>query len=251
MKEYREIYPKELFELIVKYAERYSEITNLPLLEVIRDVTPIYFFIGNYSWDYNPKSDYWGEYVQRIANGEKADTLAYLMHLKNNKRLSKESEWFGCFRYKYVEDTKTIKIHFRNYDHSGMGPLSINNKQIRLEELKRMFIEIKMQHPETRYVQGSSWLYNYESYRRLFPNTYTRNMQSVLPKTQYMVIWGQFLNSEWVVIKEMKDMFLEKIAIASSIDELHLSFKYQNKTPRGDITDFYSLYNIVQTSSPV
>ncbi|WKZ31276.1 MAG: hypothetical protein QY318_00685 [Candidatus Dojkabacteria bacterium] len=219
-------------------------ITKVPLLEAILTVTPIYFFIGNYSWEIDTHSTFLQEYKERIENGEDAGEVAYSMHLRNNKLLRKESEWFGCFRYKYVETENTIKIHFRNIDRTTHGPLSINNKSFRLTELKKMFTHIKEQHPEARYVQGNSWLYNYESYRRLFPASYTKDMKVSPTNTQYMVIWGQFLDSEWQLKRSLANEFSLKIDAANSVDELKSSFNFQNLAPRGRIKDFYDFYEI-------
>ena len=82
-------------------------------------------------------------------------------------------------------------------DTSGNGPLATSTMDDRIGELTKMFTVIKQQHPDIKKVQGGSWLYNYENYRNLFPSEFTNEMQArEKPQTQYMVIWGQFINSE-------------------------------------------------------
>lgn len=168
------------------------------------------------------------------------------MQLENYKEFGSDQKWFGCFRYKYVEDQKTgekiVKIHFKNADVSGFGPLDSRNTETRMNELKEMFKEIKEKYPEVEYVQGGSWLYNYESYKRLFPKSFIENMKTITAKTQYLVIWGQFLNSENLIKEDMKLRFLSKVTTATNIVELKNSFELVEYFPKGKIEDFYEFY---------
>lgn len=45
----REEYPKELINLIIQYAKKKSQISQIELIEAIKNFTPIYYLIGNYN----------------------------------------------------------------------------------------------------------------------------------------------------------------------------------------------------------
>lgn len=98
--QYKETYPQELYELIVKYSQKYSELSQKPILQVIKEQTPIYFFIGNYNWNYDYNSKYSKEFEFRIKSEDIA-FVAFDMQNKYYKRLTKNEDWFGCFKYKY------------------------------------------------------------------------------------------------------------------------------------------------------
>lgn len=243
----KELYPKELFNLFFTYAKKKAELLNIPLLESIKLYTPIYYLIGNYDWNIDEGSIYWNEYISNLQEGEDPIELAYYLHKKNYKDFSANQKWFGCFRYKYVIDKEgipIIKLHFLNNDTSGKGPLSKSQTELRKKELRELFTDVKTNHPDVKYVQGGSWLYNIESYKRLFPNSYFKDMKSIKPKPNMLVIWGQFINSEWGIKEDMGRIFINKVKNANIIEDLDKSFELLELFPRGDITDFYSFYNV-------
>ena len=209
----REEYPKELFHLIIEYAKKRAEITGSDLIETIKNFTPIYYLIGNYDWEINEDSKYWKEFLERYYKGEDLVELIYEMYNKNYQEFTNH-KWFGCFRYKYIEDDQRngiVKMHFLNNRSSKEGPLASSQKEKRLRELKELFEDVKKKHPNAKYVQGGSWLYNLEVYRRLFPKEYFTDMKPIYPKPQMLVIWGQFINTEWGIHKDRSERFLEKL----------------------------------------
>lgn len=243
-----ELYPKELFSLFLSYTTKKAELLNIDILDALKKYTPIYFLIGNYDWNIDNDSKYWEELTKRYQKGESLIGAMYSMYKQNIKDEGSGLKWFGCFRYKYVEDSKTgekiIKLHFRNADNTGLGPLSYSQKEKRLSELKELFTEIKQNYPQAQYVQGGSWLYNLDSYKRLFPQSYTKNMDSTKPKPSMLVIWGQFQDSENCIKKEMATEFITHVQEAKTLEELDQSFKYLELFPKGDIKDFYTFYKI-------
>ena len=243
----REKYPKELINLIIQYAKKRSQIFGLELIESIKNFTPIYYLIGNYDWEFKEDSIYWQEFLQRYENGEDIVELVYDMYMKNYQEFS-NFKWFGCFRYSFVEDEKgngVVKLHFLNNCTSKEGPLSLSQRGKRLKELKDLFEDVKENHPNAKYVQGGSWLYNLESYRRLFPKEYFNNMESISPKPQRLVIWGQFINSEWGVKKDMAEEFLSRLKKAKTEKDLENVFELKEMFPKGDIKYFYDFYSKV------
>ncbi len=241
----KEEYPKELFHLIIKYAEKRSEISNIDLIETIKSHTPIYYLIGNYDWEFKEDSIYWKEFLQRYENGEDLVELVYDMYIKNYQEFSNH-KWFGCFRYRFVEDENgegIIKMHFLNDRTSKEGPLASSQKENRLKELKDLFEDVKKNHPNAKYVQGGSWLYNLEAYRRLFPKEYFVGMKSISPKPQMLVIWGQFVNSEWGLNKERAERFLSRLEKAKTEEDLNNIFELIELFPRCEIKYFYDFYS--------
>ena len=167
------------------------------------------------------------------------------MYIKNYQKFSKH-KWFGCFRYRFVEDENidgTIKLHFLNDRTSLEGPLASSQIGNRLQELKEMFEDVKKNHLNAKYVQGSSWLYNLESYKRLFPKEYTKNMKSIYPKPQMLVIWGQFINSEWEINKERAERFLKRLGKCKTEEDLKNVFEMMELSPRCEIKYFYDFYS--------
>ena len=169
------------------------------------------------------------------------------MYIKNYQEFS-NFKWFGCFRYSFVEDEKgngIVKLHFLNNSTSKEGPLALSQRGKRLKELKDLFEDVKENYPNAKYVQGGSWLYNLESYKRLFPKEYTNNMKSISPKPQMLVIWGQFINSEWGVKKDMAEEFLSRLEKAKTEKDLENVFELKELFPKGDIKYFYDFYSKV------
>lgn len=239
-------YDKEFFTLVYKYAIRYSEITGESIEGVLLTQTPYYYAIGNHTWESDKNSKLWLQYLGGITSGKSPDDLAYEMYIKHLEKSN--HKWFGCFRYKYMTDKEEIpivKLHFENYDSSPYGPLSKERKKMRISELKEMFTEIKKLHPDVKYVQGGSWLYHYESYRRLFPKSYTEDLkEQPVRDTRIFVPWGPFVSSEGTLKSDLVKEFLERVKIANTVDQLKESFPLKGCFPRGRIEDFYTFYGI-------
>lgn len=134
-------------------------------------------------------------------------------------------------------------MHFINDRSSIEGPLSSSQKDKRLGELKELFEDVKKNHPNAKYVQGGSWLYNLESYKRLFPKEYLINMKSIYPKPQMLVIWGQFVNSEWEINSERAQRFLDKLGKCKTEEDLNNVFELIELFPKCEIKHFYEFYS--------
>ena len=239
-------YNREFFTLIYKYAIRYSEITGEGIEDVLLTQTPFYYAIGNHAWESDKSSKLWLEYLEGIQSGKSPDELAYEMFINHLEKSN--HKWFGCFRYRYMIDKEGIpivKLHFENYDTSPYGPLSKERKEVRISGLKEMFTEIKSLYPDVKFVQGGSWLYNYESYKRLFPQSYTKDMQQQpIKDTRMFVPWGPFVSSEGRLKEDLVEEFLKNIKVTKTVDQLKESFPLKGYFPRGRIEDFYEFYDI-------
>jgi hypothetical protein len=240
----REEYPKELFSLMAAYAKKKSEVSGTNFLLEIKESTPIFYLIGNYDWDLSKDSEYWKEFTLRYEKGEDVVNIAHEMYEKNYKEFS--HKWFGCFRYRYVEDKDgngIVKLHFLNDRANGDGPLASSQISSRLRELKTLFEDVKSNNSNAKFVEGGSWLYNLESYRRLFPSEYIQSMKSISPKPGMLVIWGQFINSEWGINKERENKFMNNLENCKTEDELLNIFEFVELFPKCEIKYFYNFYS--------
>ena len=69
--------------------------------------------------------------------------------------------------------SEIVRLHFYNRD--PLGPLSRARSGERRRELADMFAYIKKRFPHVTQVEGRSWLYGTEAYRRFFPEEYVRS----------------------------------------------------------------------------
>ena len=107
--------------------------------------------------------------------------------------------------------TDIVRLHFYNRD--AAGPLSKARADARRRELESMFAFIRKRFPNARHVEGRSWLYGTEAYRRLFPEDYVRSRIVIESgdRFQGMSRWGQFLDRDGNVKPELKEIFLRNI----------------------------------------
>jgi hypothetical protein len=106
-----------------------------------------------------------------------------------------------------------------------------------------MFGDIKKRCGLDVHVNGYSWLYNIEAYRRLFPNEY---LVSAMPFRDVcysrMILWGQFLNCNWGVKSELTEKFFKNISEVESLERLLDSFEYYPLKLRTKAIHFYNKY---------
>ncbi|HEV8269706.1 MAG TPA: hypothetical protein VGQ04_00295 [Chitinophagaceae bacterium] len=250
--------PLEYFSLQLEYAKRAAQISKISLDQALMEFTSFWRRIHDLrlletnktEWSFDSKTPQWQELCDRINNNELADIVAHDLYLRNDNSTEAGKQYFGCFRYDFIsqvdDDDKIIKIHFKNRDNSGEGPLSKERQSARLQDLKRMFEFIGENHPEATVVMGGSWLYNLKSYQRLFPKAFISNMKvEEIPFPRTSGIWGQFLNSNGQVNEKIKCSFLNKADHANSTEELLDCFEFKILFARTIIKNFYSHLAIV------
>ena len=249
--------PLKYFSLQLEYAKRAALISGISLEQALIEFTSFWrrihdlrlLKINKMEWSFDPKTPQWRELCERINNNEFADIVAFDLYLRNDNSTNIGKQYFGCFRYDFIsqaeDDYGIIKIHFKNRDHSIEGPLSKERQKARLQDLKRMFESISENHPEAKTVRGGSWLYNLHSYRRLFPEIFTRDMKvEEIPFPRTSGIWGQFLTSDGKVNDIMKSNFLLKVNSAKNTDQLLQCFEFKILFPGTGIENFYSHFAI-------
>lgn len=240
-KENRE-FTKEYFELQVKFAKKLSEVTPISLADALISYTNFYrrFALGRVG---DPNNPAWREFIS-WENGEDIAERAYQLYLKSKeKKVVEESQTptFGCFKYDYLPETKTIQIHFKNREKNG-SPFKDLEK--RKEELRAMFTHIKTKYPEAEEVQGGSWLYNLEKYRSIFPQEYTQDLTPTPHPYRGMASWGQFLNRDHKIRPETAKLFLEKLQLAQTREQVFDSFPLKALRAQSEIQHFYNFLGI-------
>src|SRR5579875_309697 len=235
-------YPQGFFDLQIIFAQRIAQLLQQPYQETLRTHTALYRIFG-LDWSLNPMHSRWQEYVQRLPseyNTQQVSNWTYLFYLKNFEGLPKwETPRWGCFSYEYLEEQQIIYLHFGNLDFSGYGPLSHQRKEARIADLRSMFTHIKHVHPQARNVQGHSWLYNREAYKRLFPPAY---VQSARPGRQGLIgrgLWGQFLRHGEQLNEELAARFLERVAQLEDAVNYTQCFPYLLLQTEAPIAEFY------------
>ena len=126
----------------------------------------------------------------------------------------------------------------------GISPLRTCSVPDRRADLGAMFRYIKKHEFQVTTVEGNSWLYNLEAYRRLFPEEYTAGM--VLnedPDLQYLMIWGQFFDHSWRVREEPAKTLLWAAGELSHAEQVRACFPLQ-ACPRSEVEVFYDFYGL-------
>jgi hypothetical protein len=254
--------PKKYFELQFAFAKIMAERTGSSLTEAVEKYAPI---IRNSTHHLEENRDV-GAPIEGVTDENMLDVAwntSVERHLATNSERTEYhpegSTRFGCYTYDY-KNPPTVRIHFFNAEFEeewvdgkdvSKGPLDKSKIERRKQELKDMFTHIKREHPEAKYVRGRSNLYNLESYRRLYPDSYTVGDIDYSEKLwrQGTSIWGQFLGGnekvagEYGFKEELAGEFLEK-AKTVPLDRLADALPMPPKTAEGPIEDFYTLYGI-------
>jgi hypothetical protein len=153
---------------------------------------------------------------------------------------------FGCFGCDPPNEAGVLRIHFSNRDSAdGVGPLSRAKTPRRLAELKTMFGFIRETWPDALTVQGGSWLYNLEAYRRLFPAAYgdSRRPPPSPVRLGGTSSWGQFLDHREAVKPELREAFLRNLE-TMDVDAPWLAFPLRALMTSAPIGIFYAFYGV-------
>lgn len=119
---------------------------------------------------------------------------------------------FGCFACEPPNAEGMVRLHFGLREHGlEVGPLHHTRIAARRAELTAMIDWLSREHGETvRRIDGGSWLYNIEAYRRLFPPAFAASrVEGNGPRYLHgLSTWGQFIDHRGVVRPEIREAFL-------------------------------------------
>ncbi len=242
-----EIYPKGFFEVQLAFARKVAQITQQPFEDAVLHFTAMYRILG-LDWSADPTNPVWQKYIQVLQQDAKEGaegTYQFYYSMSDSIPHMSEQQHWGCFAHDYLPKQQRVQMHFSNQDFTKYGALSYQRMDVRKAELKAMFMVIRQEHPEAETVVGSSWLYNLEAYKRLFPVEYGQSAKAP-NSVPYLGrgLWGQFLNHEWQVNEHTFEVFLQRVGAATNMEQCDQSFPYQILLPKAPISLFYQFYTI-------
>ncbi len=187
----------------------------------------------------------WRGFVGELACARDKPAFVYRTYLEAPPDPPPVAVPFGCFSVDPVGADGIVRFHFGNREPGDVGPLSTWRIAARRDELHALFAHVRTAWPHAREVNGNSWLYHLESYRRLFPASYgcSRSVLQHSAMIQGSSRWGQFLDFRGRVIREVRDNFLANLA---RVDARYLcdAFPiptYRTAAPVGDFYAFVAL----------
>jgi hypothetical protein len=241
------VYPRQFFALQLTFAQKIAELSQQPLEKAVLHVTALYRIWG-LDWRLDPTNSVWRVYTQRLRQASDKIDITYQFYLQRYPAIPKftDEEHWGCFSYNYHPQKRAIHIHFADQDTSIYGPLSHRRIDARISELRAMFRQIQQRHPDAMLVQGGSWLYNWEAYKRLFPPAFG---QSAKNEQKFSLtgrnIWGQFLRRHASVHEETMFSFLGRVKRLERIEDYPQCFSYPNVRTDAPIDLFYEFYGVI------
>lgn len=249
---------REEADLYIDFAEAVSKKTGRPLEDVLLNYTPLYARFGIVPKQPDSDNPVWKEFIEGIKNLDDEDLKNYVYDFFKKRQEVKKTLNLNpnkikppgsCFQYE-IKGSK-VKLHFSNEDKSGYGPLSKERESVRLAELKNIFTDIKLNHHEVETVQGGSWLYNIDAYKRLFPSSYTAKPTPAEDNgtAHIFAYWGQLFDSEGHIKQEERENLFRKL---ESVDpsEIASAFQFQPLEVSAPIEDFYEKYGITDAEAP-
>jgi hypothetical protein len=239
---------RDFFDLQLRFAEAVAEKTSTPIADAVLRSTNLHrrFGLGDAPADEAP-GPAWQEYVRGLktlaTHPQRADWTQTFYARSPEEQSAFPDHVFGCFEFHSGDATDIVRLHFYNRD--ALGPLSKARATARRRELRNMFAYIRMRFPNAARVEGRSWLYGTEAYRRLFPEDYVRSRIVIEngDRFQGMARWGQFLDREGRVKPELREIFMQNIERLDA-DRLWEAFPLPSFRAQARIDVFYECYGI-------
>jgi len=236
------MYAKAFFDLQLRFADRVTVLSGLPLARALLEYTNLYIRFG-LGRGFDPAHPIWQEYVAGLQDADDRREWTYRFYLTRPEAVAAPNvvATSGCFSYARLGDDR-IRLHFQNAEPDGRSPLGIERLGRRLADLAALFEHVRRTLPRPLRVVGASWLYNLEAYRRLFPVSYLATARVIGPRFQHMPLWGQFLDRHGEIKAGMTRRFLERLERQSSLDSLDQCFPLQVLSLEAPVREFYDFY---------
>ncbi|HET8913541.1 MAG TPA: hypothetical protein VFN23_18860 [Ktedonobacteraceae bacterium] len=239
------LYQKDFFVVQLALAQKIADILQQPLEKIVLRYTAFYRIFG-LDWSFDPTNPVWEAYINGLQFSTAKVEYTYEYYLQRYPSIPtsvEEQAHWGCFAYDYDAETRKIRLHFGDYDQSEHGPLSHLRIAQRKEELRAMFWHIQNNHPEALSVVGGSWLYNWESYTRLFPPSFSQTARPrEMPSLQGRASWNQLLRRGWRVHPDSMVFFLQKVSQLERVEDYPGCFPYAELWTEAPISIFYEFY---------
>ena len=238
------MYAKAFFDRQLTFAERVVTLSGCPLERAVLDYTNLYVRFG-LGRPFDPAHPTWREYLAGLRTAADPREWTYRFYARRGEAATGPSvvATVGCFSYARL-DADRIRLHFRNAETDGHGPLTADRRAQRRAELAALFAHVKHTGSGPCRVIGASWLYNLDAYRRLFPASYLASARVAGDRFRHMPLWGQFLDRRGEVKPDMTRPFLERLAQSSSVDGLARCFPLQVLTLEAPCADFHDFSGV-------
>lgn len=236
---------REFLEVQLIFAEIYAERASITLSEACLRFTNLHWRLGLGAANGGHASPEWSRYADELERrAARADRLNWTVEFfVDTDSVESADRRFGCFRFDAPNADGVVRIHFGNRDATDEGgPLARVKIERRLSELRSMFAFIRAHHPDARTVRGSSWLYNIEAYRRLFPPEYAASsFESESVRLNGTSSWGQVLDFRQRVKPDVRRSLLDNIRHVD-VASPWKAFPLRARGAEAAIEHFYGFY---------
>ena len=238
------IYARAFFDLQLRFAEKVTVLSGLPLARALLEYTNLYIRFG-LGHGFDPAHPGWQEYLAGLGDARDIGEWTYAFYSRRPDAMAAPSvvATFGCFSYARASDER-IRLHFENVETDGHSPLAVDRLPRRSAELAALFEHVKRSPSPPRRVRGVSWLYNLEAYRRLFPGSYVATAHAVADRFQHMPLWGQFADRHGTIKAGVAGQFLERLERHASCEGLDRCFPLQPLSVEASVQDFYDFFRL-------
>jgi hypothetical protein len=190
----------DYFDLQLRFAAAMADRGRLTLHDTLLRYTNLHRRLGLGHLGDAPPGSAWQRFVDQVATQpDHASRLnavgqAYLQAPEEPPPPNQVR--FGAFACNPPDVGGVVRIHFSPADSDDISPLSITRMSRRRAELRALTEYLLRDQPGARSVRGTSWLYNLEAYRRLFPPAYAASCRLNGQTLRYQgnALWGQFLS---------------------------------------------------------
>jgi hypothetical protein len=218
-----QLYSVEFFDLQLRFAVKVSELTGLPLAETVGSRTNIYVRLGMGQRLDHANPD-WVEYVSALLAARDRAALTHNFHRRRAHLPTGPAvaATVGCFSFAPIGPGR-VRLHFHAGHQHSDSPLSLANEHLRRGELTRLVSQVAALGSDVQIV-GASWLYNLNSYRRLFPESYLSGLVPMEHPYERMPLWGQFLKRDKTVRADAVEYFTSRLTKATTLEQLSSCF---------------------------
>jgi hypothetical protein len=220
------IHRKDFFGLQLDFANRVSMLARIPLATALLEYSNFFarFGLGR---DFDPAHPRWVEYVEGLDRTASPLEWTYDFYRSTLPDIGAPGviASVGCFSYARIA-AGSIRLHFHNAEQSGESPLADHRRRQRRHELNALFDLVRSKEDPAVKVVGASWLYNLESYRRLFPPSYIASARQREPSFKGMPLWGQFLDRHGHIRQGQAEVLMQRVSTRPCIDALGACFPY-------------------------
>jgi hypothetical protein len=234
-------YSRAFFDLQVTFAEQVAALSGRPLARTLLEHTNLYLRFG-LGRGFDAAQPVWQRYLAGL--GETADVRDWTHRFYLTRAAAdvgpENVAAFGCFGYE--RRGEAIRLHFHDAEAGGQAPLGVECRDARRSELAALFAHVRRTLPESTPVVGSSWLYNLEAYRWLFPPAYLATARVLAGPFQHMPLWGQFLDRRGEIRADVARTFVERLARQSSLHGLDDCFPFQVLRLEVAAREFHDFY---------